>query len=90
MHVQSNRLNMANYQTHQELRGKSYILKLNDFIVFVFLFVCPECYRLEIGMHVEHVVSRNKTKDLSNISTNSEKGDKMSWPIRFKGFNQIV
>ena len=57
----------------------SYILKLNDFFVclFVCLFVCPELIEelvgatdLKFGMHVEHVVSRNKTKDLSDISTN--------------------
>ena len=57
---------------------RSYILKLNDFVcLFVCLFVCPELIEelagatgLKFGMHVEHVVSRNKTKDLSDISTN--------------------
>ena len=45
--------------------------------LFVCLFVCPELIEelvgatdLKFGMHVEHVVSRNKTKDLSDISTN--------------------
>ena len=54
---------------------ESYILKLNDF--FVCLFVCPELIEeltratdLKFSIHVEHVVSRNKTKDLSGISTN--------------------
>ena len=48
--------------------------------LFVFcLFVCPELIEeltratdLKFGMHVEHVVSRNKTKDLSDISTKKE------------------
>ena len=68
------------------LRLVSYILKLNDL-----LFVCPELIEelagvteLKFGMHVEHVLSRNMRKDLSDISTNSEIGDKMSWPIRFE------
>ena len=46
-------------------------------ILFVCLFVCSELIEeltratdLKFGMHVEHVVSRNKTKDLSDISTN--------------------
>ena len=41
------------------------------------LSVCPELIEelagatdLKFGMNVEHVVSRNKTKDLSDISTN--------------------
>ena len=41
------------------------------------LFVCSELIEelagatdLKFGIHVEHVVSRNKTKDLSDISTN--------------------
>ena len=49
-----------------------FILKLNDF-----LFFCPELIEelagatdLKFGMHVEHVVPRNKTKDPSDISTN--------------------
>ena len=47
------------------------------FVLFVCLFVCPELIEelagatyLKFGMHVKHVVSRNKTKDLSDISTN--------------------
>ena len=45
--------------------------------LFVCLFVCSELIEelagatdLKFGMHVEHVVSRNKTRDLSDISTN--------------------
>ena len=38
---------------------------------------------LKFGMHVEHVVSRNKTKEAISPLI-SEKGDKMSWPIRFE------
>ena len=45
--------------------------------LFVCLFVCPELIEelagathLKFGMYVKHVVSRNKTKDLSDISTN--------------------
>ena len=41
------------------------------------MFVCPELIEelaeatyLKLGMHVEHVVSRKKSKDLSDISTN--------------------
>ena len=41
------------------------------------LFVCPELIEelaratdLKFGLNVEHVVSRNKTKDLSDIPTN--------------------
>ena len=41
------------------------------------MFVCPELIEeltgatnLKFGMHVEHVVSRSKIKDLSDISTN--------------------
>ena len=56
------------------------------------LSVCPELIEelagatdLKFGMNVEHVVSRNKTKDLSDISTNFWEGDKMSWPIKFEG-----
>ena len=43
----------------------------------IFLFVCSELIEelagatdLKFGIRVEHVVSRNKTKDLSDISTN--------------------
>ena len=47
-------------------------------MIFCFcLFVCPELIEeltrateLKFGMLVEHVVSRNKTQDLSDISTN--------------------
>ena len=56
------------------------------------IFFCPELIEelagatdLKFGMHVDHVVSRNKTKDLSESPLISEKGDKMSWPIRFEG-----
>ena len=56
------------------LKRVSCILKLNDFFC---LFVCPELIEelagatdLKFGMLVEHVVSRNKIKDLSDISTN--------------------
>ena len=44
--------------------------------LFFRLFVCSELIEelsratdLKFGIHVEHVVSRNKTKDLSDIST---------------------
>ena len=57
--------------------GLSCILKLNDFFVSLFLFVCAELIEelakatdLKFGMYVEDVVSRNKTKDLSDIATN--------------------
>ena len=46
-------------------------------ILFVCLFVCSELIEglagatdLKFGMHVKYVVSRNKTKDKSDISTN--------------------
>ena len=46
-------------------------------MIFVCLFVCPELIEelagaidLKFGKNVENVVSRNKTKDLSDISTN--------------------
>ena len=51
-------------------------------LFFVCLIVCPELIEelagatdLKFGMHVEHTVTGN---------TLSEKGDKMSWPIRFE------
>ena len=52
-------------------------IKLNDSVCFfVSLFVCSELIEelaratdLKFGMQVEHVVSRNKTKDLNDIST---------------------
>ena len=60
-------------------------------MIFVCLFVCPELIEelagaidLKFGKNVENVVSRNKTKDLSDISTNFW----VSWPIRFEGLNQ--
>ena len=60
-------------------------------MIFFSFFVCPELIEelagatdLKFGMHVDHVVSRNKTKDLSESPLISEKGDKMSWPIRFE------
>ena len=44
---------------------------------FICLFVCTKLIvelsgatGLKFGMHVEHIVYRNKTKDMSNISTN--------------------
>ena len=47
------------------------------FVFFVCLFVCPELIEelagateLIFGIHVNHVVSRNMTKDLRDISTN--------------------
>ena len=47
------------------------------FFLFVCLFVCSELIEelagatdLKFGMHMEHVVFRNKTKDLSDIFTN--------------------
>ena len=75
------------------------------------LSVCPELIEelagatdLKFGMNVEHVVSRNKTKDLSDISTNFwERWQNvlayqiwgfnlvpLLWPIRFECFNQTV
>ena len=54
-------------------------------ILFVCLFVYSELTEelagatdLKFGMHVEHVVSRNKTKDLRDTQLMCEKGDKMS------------
>ena len=51
----------------------SHILKLND----PFLFACPELIEelagatdLKFGMRVENVVTRNKTRSISDISTN--------------------
>ena len=55
----------------------SCILKRNDMFLFVCLFVCSELIEelarttdLKFGLHVEHAVTMNKTKDLSDISTN--------------------
>ena len=59
--------------------------------LFVCLSVCPELIEeltgatdLKFGTRVEHVVARNKTKDLSVISLISEKGDKMSNCVGFQ------
>ena len=85
----------------------SHILKLND----PFLFACPELIEelagatdLKFGMRVENVVTRNKTRSISDISTNFwERWQNvlayqiwefnlvpLLWPIRFEDFNQIV
>ena len=58
--------------------------------MFVFLFVylelieeLAEATDLKFGMHVEHVVSRNNTKDISDIFTNE--------PLRLlKHYDRVV
>ena len=49
------------------------MLELNDFCLFVCADLIEELARvtdLKFGIRVEHVVTRNKTKDLSDISAN--------------------
>ena len=57
--------------------------------MFVFLFVylelieeLAEATDLKFGMHVEHVVSRNNTKDISDIFTNE--------PLRLLALRELL